>query len=624
MVQRVNAKLKILLFGYENTVHEASYQGGILLLIIGLSIALSVTFSAINYQYDRHWLSYIELAVGLVLTPYFFMGLKGRWLPRSREFSMAMACIIFTALFVDGGIGNTGIYWVLVFPFLAFLLMGVGSGWLWIASYTLLLVGILFLHGQGLLVLSYSQDTMYYVPTMYLFFTVIAFSSQLLQERRQSELNRVNRELTESEKNLRDVQQHLEKTILRRTNQLQRINKKLRLEVDKKIEALQQKDVAEKKYEQAQKMESLGTLVGGIAHDFNNMLSGITANLYLIQHQVDSPEVQKRLSEIGELTLHAADMIRQLMTFARKDEVRLIDFDLRPFFNEAYKLARVSIPEHIRCELELSKDELFIKGDGTQIQQILMNLMNNACDALDGVSDPFIKVSLNTRPRDEAFVINHPDVRDCDYLILSVQDNGCGMSEEKLHRIYEPFYTTKAVGKGTGLGLSMVYGAVQTHGGLIDVVSYPGTGTRFNIYLPIVDSVRTRTKSQDNVIEEGRGETILLVDDDHFLLEVSEQLLINLGYKILTASNGLQAIAVYKANMGMIDLVLMDVVMPVLGGKAAADRIQLLNPDAKVIFTTGYDRDHDATVEMLSDWNMVLNKPLAVDELSRIIRQQLN
>ncbi|WP_083530477.1 ATP-binding protein [Mariprofundus micogutta] len=615
--------MKLLFSGYGNYSPDESGQKAVLMLLLTLSISVCSVFSIINFLYGHEWLAYVLIIVGLSFVPVIINGYRGCWFNHSREIFMCLAFLTFVALFADGGIANTGIYWGLIFPFLAFLLMGVRIGWLWVAAFVFFYAGLLVLDDLGFMAFSYSADTLRFVPAMFLCFSIIACAFQLQQERRQTELQQINDDLKTSEEELRHAQDHLEQTVHKRTEQLRIINQKLSQEVDEKIEALQQKEFAEMKYEHAQKMESMGTLVGGIAHDFNNMLSGITANLYLIQRQIDAPEAQRRLDKIGDLTMHAADMIRQLMTFARKDVVTLAEFDLGVFLKEAYKLAKVSVPEHICCDLVLPEGKCLIKGDTTQIQQILMNLMNNARDALSGVNEPFINVSLVRSKAGKSFLRKYPDARNCEYVILTVEDNGCGIPEEKLNRIYEPFFTTKEVGKGTGLGLSMVYGAIQSHGGFIDLVSHLGKGTTFNIYLPLLESEHAAIGWQNKAIETGQGECLLLVDDDENLLDVSEQLLRNLGYRVLTATNGLQAVEVYKANPG-IDLVLMDIVMPVLGGKAAADRIQKLNPDAKVIFISGYDRDHEATLEMVSDWNMVLNKPLAVDELSRVIRQRLN
>jgi signal transduction histidine kinase/ActR/RegA family two-component response regulator len=428
-----------------------------------------------------------------------------------------------------------------------------------------------------------------------------------------------------SEDQLRIAHNNLENMVQERTQELQQTNEKLVREAEEKVEALQKMEYAEMKYQHAQKMESLGTLVGGIAHDFNNMLSGITANLFLIQRQIQSAEVSKRLDKIGDLTMHAADMIKQLMTFARKSDVQMKQFDLRIFFSEAFKLARVSISEHIHCYSILPEDELLIQGDTTQIQQILMNLMNNARDALSGVEQPSIRVSLRRFTADGRFLKKHPDARPGEYAVIAVHDNGCGISKDKINRVFEPFFTTKAVGEGTGLGLAMIYGAVQMHGGVIDVKSRVGEGTEVSIYLPVIEE-NSNAIEPDAVsrIIEGHGEVILLVDDDESLLEANKELLIMLGYRVLTACNGQEAVSVYQKQQDEIDLVVMDIVMPLLGGVSAADHIHKLNPQAEIIFITGYDKDNRLSGEMASDSYQVLSKPVVVEELSRVIHQRLH
>jgi len=384
-------------------------------------------------------------------------------------------------------------------------------------------------------------------------------------------------------------------------------------------------ELAERKYQHAQKMESLGTLVGGIAHDFNNMLSGISANLYLIQRKVSDADANKRLEKIGDLTMHAAEMIKQLMTFARKGDVQLKCFDLRAFFKKALELACVSIPEHIQCDIELPEEKLLIEGDATQIQQMLMNLLNNARDAVTGVEQPSIRVSLHRFHADASFLEQHHDAEASEYAVISVRDNGCGIDNDKIDKIFEPFYTTKEVGAGTGLGLAMIYGAVQAHGGVIDVQSELGTGTEISIYLllPDVDDDAITPDAASQVVT-GHGETILLVDDDEDLLEANKSLLISLGYRVHTASNGMEAVASFKSQRHNIELVVMDVVMPQLGGVAAAERIRELDTQAKIILTTGYDKDNELTCELPSEGQQVLNKPLVVEELSQVIWQCLH
>jgi len=202
--------------------------------------------------------------------------------------------------------------------------------------------------------------------------------------------------------------------------------------------------------------------------------------------------------------------------------------------------------------------------------------------------------------------------------VLSVVDNGSGIPANVLSHIFEPFYTTKQVGKGTGLGLAMIYGAMQTHHGFIDVKSRVGEGTCFSLYFPLSEKVDSTVKQQVQPVN-GQGEMLLLVDDNKDLLESNGALLIALGYRVMVATNGMEAVRLYREHGETIALVIMDVVMPVLGGVAAAERIWALNGKAAIIFVTGYDRDHDLTCELMPEGQIMLNKPLDVVELSRTI-----
>jgi len=300
----------------------------------------------------------------------------------------------------------------------------------------------------------------------------------------------------------------------------------------------------EQQFQQAQKMESIGTLVGGIAHDFNNMLSGINANLFMIKRRhKDDSDIQKYFEDIEHLIFYASDMIRQLLTFARKDNLELKVFNATPFFSEASKLAELSISETITLQSDFPHEKLYIKGNATQLQQVMMNLINNAKDALNQTEDPIIHIQLEHVQPDSSFKKKHPEIQYTDYAKLSISDNGVGIDEAKLKKIFEPFFTTKEVGQGTGLGLAMCYGAIQSHYGIIDVQSCMGKGTTFSIYLPLQKSPGSHTH-QDNKkeLQQGCGETILIVDDDKHLRIANSQVLQSLGYKTLMASNGIEAI----------------------------------------------------------------------------------
>lgn len=384
-------------------------------------------------------------------------------------------------------------------------------------------------------------------------------------------------------------------------------------------------EMLENKFRQAQKMEALGTLVGGIAHDFNNMLAGITGNLYLVKSQLtDMPDVEKKLENIDRLSFRAADMIKQLLTFARKGSVEAHPFGLTSFIKEVSKLSQASIPENITFRINVCSEELVVKGDATQLQQAIMNLLNNARDAVANVASPEIVLRLDEYRAGKHFISKHPECTASLFARLVVQDNGCGISEIDKEHIFEPFFTTKDVGEGSGLGLSMVYGAVQSMGGIVDVESSVGVGTVFHLYLPVMEEKElvVLEKGVEEVVG-GKGELILLCDDNASIRETTCDVLEGIGYRTITASDGLEAVELYRSKQSEISLVIMDVVMPRLGGVKAAERIMEINPHAKVIFATGYDRDESLKSEMPEGDFEVLSKPYNIGHLSQVIRKHL-
>jgi PAS domain S-box-containing protein len=382
----------------------------------------------------------------------------------------------------------------------------------------------------------------------------------------------------------------------------------------------------ENQFRQAQKMEAIGTLVGGIAHDFNNMLAGMTGNLYLAGKQVEHlPEVQKKLKIVEDLSYQASDMIQQLLTFARKSMVEIKPFGLVTFLKEITKLHSTGIPENILFQKEFYHEELVIKGDATQIQQVVVNLLNNACDAVEGVSEPRIRLKLKKFEADKTFLSLYPEVKGHLFAHIMVEDNGSGIKEEDQKHIFEPFFSTKEVGKGTGLGLAMAYGAIQSHGGIIDVESTLGQGTAIHIYLPLKEEVEFIVEQGDiGETAAGGGETILIVDDNADVRVMTREVLESLGYHVLEASDGLKAIDVFTVHQNEISLVLTDVVMPRLGGVETAERIRAICAGIKIIFMTGYDRDDVLKIKPSFGEHAILSKPCTIQKLSQTIRNQLD
>jgi len=390
-----------------------------------------------------------------------------------------------------------------------------------------------------------------------------------------------------------------------------------------------QKDMSEQnqleeQLRQSQKMESLGTLVGGIAHDFNNILAGMTGNMYLIKKQAaGNAEITERVIKLEALAFSAANMISQLLAFARQASVQMDTIYLSPFIRESLALSSASVSEDIIFHVHLPEQPLSIRGDATQLQQMLMNLLNNARDAVEESEQPEISVSLQAYSATPAFLNRHNELTDSNYACITVSDNGCGISTKDMLSIFEPFFTTKDIGKGSGLGLSMVFGAIQTHGGVIEVESRPGLGTMFHLYFPILDTEEKQAEAEHVKESDGHGELILLVDDEKHVLETNKEVLEVLGYTVLEASNGRDGIELFDKHSHEIQLVLTDVVMPILGGVAMVEEIRQMNPTIPVIYTTGYDKEQVLPDQVIEN-ALVLSKPLDVPELSQHISKMVS
>lgn len=384
----------------------------------------------------------------------------------------------------------------------------------------------------------------------------------------------------------------------------------------------------EEQFRQAQKMEAIGTLVGGIAHDFNNMLAGMTGNLYLAKRKTESlPEVKMKLDNIEALAFRASDMISQLLTFARKGRVAMESLSLTPFIKEALKLLEASVPENIQLNHTLCNEPLQVYADQTQIHQMMMNLIHNARDSLEGTAKPEINIKFEPFIADDAFISKRPyQINGKDFARLSVTDNGCGIPNHQIASIFDPFFTTKEQGKGTGLGLAMVYGSVKMHKGFVEVESEENVGTTFHIYLPLTaeDNQESLETVDTRVVAKGHGELILLVDDEQHVLETGKEVLESMNFRVLTASNGQQAVDLFRTRPGDIDLLILDIVMPVMGGNEAARRIRAIREEVKVIFATGYDKNTPLNQDAGMENETVLSKPFSIIELSHIIRKKLN
>jgi len=340
---------------------------------------------------------------------------------------------------------------------------------------------------------------------------------------------------------------------------------------------------------QAQKMEAVGTLAGGIAHDFNNILQAINGyNQLLIMKDRDGQRA-KYLSSIGDLIQRGSNLIQKLMVFSRQYGSSLSPVNINHEIIKMNEIFLNTIPKMIRFELDLDENLPEINADEGQIGQIIMNLVINARDVMPEGGN--IKIETRKVPsRLLNGVIGNEGIAG-DFVLLSVSDNGMGMDDETKKRIFEPFFTTKAPGKGTGLGLSVVYGIVQNHGGFILCDSQPGKGTTFNIFFPALETKSPEAPPRFLRREENEfngSETILIVDDETNLLETSEEILRRKGYGTLTAKSGEEAIRVYGENRDAIDLVMLDLIMPGMGGIKCMEELTRIEPSVRILITSGF------------------------------------
>jgi len=378
---------------------------------------------------------------------------------------------------------------------------------------------------------------------------------------------------------------------------------------------------------QSQKMEAIGTLVGGIAHDFNNMLGGMTGNLYLARKKAAAmPDVIGHLNNLDQLCQRSSEMISQLLTFARKGMVEMHDLSFTSFIEGMLKLVAVGLPENISFQQNyVGDDPLMVHADATQLQQVIMNLLNNARDAVLNAPEPKIDLRLSIYTASDAFLQQHTELTGRKFVHLSVRDNGCGIPKESLAHVFDPFFTSKEAGKGTGLGLAMCYGAIQSHHGMLNVESAVGRGTTFHVFLPLLDKETEHNGpfSQPSIMVGGdaNGELILLADDSARVREPCAEFLKGLGYSVLEAEDGKQALALYVEHQDHIALALLDVVMPYLGGPPLAAKMREINPNLPVIFVTGYDRDSVMGNKHPLKNCEVLTKPYQYPHLGALVEQ---
>lgn len=383
-------------------------------------------------------------------------------------------------------------------------------------------------------------------------------------------------------------------------------------------------DISEKKAMESQllrsqKMEAIGTLAGGIAHDFNNLLMGVLGNISLMLMQLeDNHPFHERLKGIEEYIQRGSELTRQLLGFARGGKYEVRTTNLAKFVlkgAEMFGRTRKEISIHHK-----TTDDLWhVDIDRGQMDQVLLNLFVNAWQAMPSGGDIFISMDNQELSEDD---VKFLDVKPGRFVKLIVSDTGIGMDEETKSHIFEPFFSTKERGTGTGMGLASVYGIIKNHGGFVSVESQKGAGASFIIFLPASEKKLEDEQVKEIQVHKGK-ETILNIDDEEMIVDVASQMLKNLGYKILTASDGRQGLTIFKQNQNIINLVILDMIMPSFSGKETFEALQHLDSSVKVLLSSGYSLDSQAKDIMACGCKGFIQKPFTIAELSRKIREIL-
>jgi len=405
----------------------------------------------------------------------------------------------------------------------------------------------------------------------------------------------------------------LEKRVEQRTAELSEANKHLRREITERKLAEAEKEKLQRTLIQAQKMEAVGTLAGGIAHDFNNLLQAVQgyAGLLLLDKEKGDPG-HRELREICRAVERGGELSKRLLTFSRSVESRTLPVDMNLQVRQAHELLQRVIPKMINIEMQLAPELNIINADPIQIEQILMNLGVNARDAMPDGGKLILKTeNVTVEGRG-------------DYVILGVSDTGCGMNKEMLEHIYEPFYTTKEVGAGTGLGLAMVYGILKNHGGYIECRSRPGKGTTFQLYFPVIAEKAVTETVAGAIAAEGGTETILLVEDEIAIRDIGEESLVRFGYTVMTAADGEEGLELYFKHRERIDLVVLDLIMPGMGGRRCLMEILAIDPKAKIIIASGYSSKGSREEAIEAGAAAFIDKPYDIGQMLEAVRKTLD
>ncbi|OUL25587.1 PAS domain S-box protein [Nostoc sp. 106C] len=377
----------------------------------------------------------------------------------------------------------------------------------------------------------------------------------------------------------------------------------------------------EKKFLRAQRMESIGTLASGIAHDLNNVLSPILMSVQILKTKFHDQQIEQMLSILENNTKRGANLVKQVLSFARGIEGDRQLIQVKQLILELQQITQETFPKTIEFITELASDLLPVYGNSTQLHQVLMNLCLNARDAMPDGGE--ITISANNIYIDEIYSQAYFDAQEGYYIVLTVSDTGLGIPNEILDKIFEPFFTTKEFGSGTGLGLSTVMGIIKGHGGFINVSSCVGKSTQFKVYLPAVHTVVTQM-TDDNEMPLGNGELLLVVDDEAAIREITTTSLESYNYQIISASDGIEAIALYAQNQDKIKVAIIDMMMPKMDGATTIHTLQKMNPKLPIIAVSGLATSEQVFIDKTSQHTAFLSKPYTVQELLKTLQLVLS
>lgn len=424
--------------------------------------------------------------------------------------------------------------------------------------------------------------------------------------------------LKKEQEKVRHINRGLEKIVARRTSQLKAKNEELSQEIEERKKSENMRADLESKLREAEKMEAIGTLAGGVAHDFNNLLMAILGNtaIMLMNLAPDHPHFEK-LKKTEQCVVKGSQLTRQLLGFARRGKYQVKATRMDTLISDCVQLfGRTN--KDVAIHLDLEKSPWIVSIDQGQIEQVLFNLFVNAWHAMPGGGELKIETRNILIDRDQ---VGGLEVKPGKYVKTSVIDKGIGMDQKTMQKIFDPFFTTKEKSRGTGMGLASAYGIVKSHGGFFDVQSQVGQGSTLSFYLPVTKETVAKEKTSEPDELLGGDETILLVDDEDIVTDVTSEMLRHLGYTVLSANNGKDAIDIYEKEQANVDLVILDMILPGMTGSKIYDSLKQINSQVKVLLSSGYSESGEASGLLAKTCGGFIQKPFKMAELSQKIRE---